>query len=399
MAIGRELISSLGERVRGVVGAKAAKAAVVADSNLPADLLSRVDISLSRAGFFTARIGLEASEEKKSLKALEGVLGFLASMKLERDEPVVAIGGGIVGDLAGFAAAVHRRGCPVVQVPTTLLAMVDASVGGKTGVNLPVFAGNGSGSGSGGGAVGGTGAPTLLKNAVGAFHQPHAVVVSIDTLATLEDREFRGGLAECVKHAMLSAAFGDAGLMEWTVANMGAIVGGRNAPPGRATPLAELIARNVAIKARVVEGDEREEREDGGSRMFLNLGHTFGHAIETLPGLSFQTCEGIVNGPLLHGEAVGLGLLAATRTAVELGRCPEATLELVRKALAGAGLPVRVEGLPLARTILERMRHDKKVARGKLRLVLPNGEGRAEVVEDAPAAAVLAGLSEIERGV
>ena len=162
VTIGRGLFPSLGTTVRNAVGPTAARAAIIADKNIPSELLSLADVSLSRAGFFVARVSIEATEANKSLRALEGLSSFLASMKLERTEPVVAIGGGIIGDLAGFAAAIHRRGCPVIQCPTTLLAMVDASVGGKTGVNLSIPSGS---------------TIALLKNALGSFHQPHAVGV------------------------------------------------------------------------------------------------------------------------------------------------------------------------------------------------------------------------------
>lgn len=385
VTVGKGLYSRLGEVARSALGQRPKRAAIIADNNLPADLLSSIDISLSRSGFFVARSGLEATEPNKSLRTLESVLAFLAAMKLERDEPVVAVGGGIVGDLAGFAAAVHRRGCPVVHCPTTLLAMVDASVGGKTGVNLALH-----GSSTGEGA-------TLLKNAAGAFWQPHAVVADVESLASLSKRQFNAGLAECVKHAIIGGTFGDAGLMDWMVENAAL------AWPPDALP--ELIARNVAIKAQIVQADEREQlplngatpRTGGPGRAILNLGHTFAHAIETLPGLTFRTCEGETSGPLLHGESVSIGLVAACRTAADLRMCDPTLAQRVASLLTTCELPVAAKHLPPADTILARMQHDKKTSGSKLRLVLPvdsrDGTRTAAVVEDPANVSVMAAIA------
>lgn len=412
VTVGQGLYVRLGEVVRSVLGERPKRAAIIADKNLPGELLSPLDVSLSRSGFFVARIGLDATEANKSLRTLESVLAFLAAMKLERDEPVIAVGGGIVGDLAGFAAAVHRRGCPLIQCPTTLLAMVDASVGGKTGVNLSLHT-------SGPGEAG-----TLLKNAAGAFWQPHAVVADIDSLASLSPRQFNAGLAECVKHALLEGMLGTSGLLDWMESSAKCLApagtqssgkdrhqsaapttrGPNSAPAWPQASLAELISRNIAIKAKVVEADEREELPASGAtagigappRALLNLGHTFAHAIETLPGLSFHTCEGQSTGPLLHGEAVAIGLVAACRTAAALNMCDAALAPRIESLLSKCNLPTAAAGLPPTDAILARMQHDKKTQGGRLRLVLPTtargGLLTATVVEDPATTAVLAGL-------
>jgi 3-dehydroquinate synthetase len=403
VTIGRGLFSSLGSTTRNAVGPAAKRAAIIADKNIPSELLSLADVSLSRAGFFVARVSIEATEANKSLRALEGLSSFLASMKLERTEPVVAIGGGIVGDLAGFAAAIHRRGCPVIQCPTTLLAMVDASVGGKTGVNLSIPSGN---------------TIALLKNALGAFHQPHAVVADLATLDSLPPREFNAGLAECVKHALLGGAFGEPKLLEWMESATS-----EPRPSGRgplqpsatstwpAASLAELIARNVAIKAQVVANDEREEAAlsqggESGGRALLNLGHTFAHAIETLPDLSFSLgdasskdhAESTTHGPLLHGEAVALGLIAASHLGVALNHCDATLPARITNLLRALHLPTHVHGLPAADAILARMAHDKKSSGGSLRLIVPTNTPRtAIVVTNPPRDAMLSAIEAMTR--
>lgn len=378
VTIGRGLFSSLGSTTRAAVGPAANRAAIIADKNVPSELLSLADVSLSRAGFFVARVSIEATEEKKSLRTLEGLSSFLASMKLERTEPVIAIGGGIVGDLAGFAAAIHRRGCPVIQCPTTLLAMVDASVGGKTGVNLSIPSGS---------------TIALLKNALGAFHQPHAVVADLATLDSLPAREFNAGLAECVKHALLGGALGEPHLLDW----MESQTLSSQPRPSESSPLQpttthawpasslpELVARNVAIKAKVVANDEREEAaSESAGRALLNLGHTFAHAIETLPDLSFNTGDAITRSPLLHGEAVSLGLVAAAHLGVALNTCEPALPARIATLLRALHLPTAVQGLPTAHAILARMAHDKKSTNGSLRFIVPKND-RTAIVFDNP---------------
>lgn len=320
---------------------------------------------------------VKAHELEKSMSAVEALLEQAASLRLERGDALVAIGGGVVGDVAGFAAAAYRRGVSVIQCPSTLLAMVDASVGGKTGVNLLVR------SGSEPGDAQARGQPRLLKNMAGAFHQPALVVADVSLLGTLPPRELRCGLAECLKHGLLAGGAGDAKLWSWTLARLPKILA-----LDPATTV-ELVRRNVAVKARVVGGDpfERSTSADGG-RMALNLGHTFAHAIETLPGLSWPAGPRLEFGPLKHGEAVGLGLLAAARVAVATKLAPASLEAELVGALSTSGLPTKVAGLPGAEAIIDRMLDDKKTAGRKLRLILPTKGFKVRVVDAPPPAAV-----------
>lgn len=350
---------------------RGARAFLAHDRLLPDSTFRRAEVSLQAAGLDVVRHPIIATEPEKSLRQLEAILGAMAAARMERAEPVVALGGGIVGDLAGFAAAVYRRGVPLIHCPTTLLSMVDASVGGKTGVNL---------------AVGQHDQFDLQKNMAGAFHQPRAVLIDVSVLASLPPRYLRSGLAECLKHGMLAADWGDPGLLDWTIANIEAIVD--LAPEA----LTELITRNVAIKAAVVGCDEREEAPNGG-RALLNLGHTFGHAIETLPGLSPDGDR--ASAPLQHGEAVGLGLVAATATAVRLGMVDSEYFDQIRRGLERCGLPTAVQGLPDDESLLSLMGRDKKVAGGRLRLVLPCDRGRSATVADPPPTSIFAGWAAI----
>lgn len=371
-----------GPGVLGELGACARKASpggtrvfVGIDHHLPAVTRDAALGSLRASGFEPTTLDVIATEEEKSLGQLDRVLGAMTTSRLERTEPAVALGGGITGDLVGFAAGVYRRGVPVIQCPTTLLAMVDASVGGKTGVNLSVRGRQGEG---------------LKKNFVGVFHQPRGVLADVGTLGSLPEREYRGGLAECVKHGMLSAEFGDAGLLAWLLAQREAIARRDQGVLG------ELVFRNVGVKARVVAGDEREEAPGIGGRALLNLGHTFGHAIETLPGL-FPYADSSES-PLKHGEAVSLGLVAAATTALEMGMVQSSEVAELVEALGVFGLPVRVSGLPPVSRLIELMGHDKKVQAGRLRLVLPTGGGRSRVVDAPPENAVWAGWRSIGAG-
>lgn len=359
VVVGEGVLADLGPRVAGLPGA--GRCFLIADSGLPRAVVDRVEAALRSAGCEPATRVVHAGEEHKTWQTAGELLVDMAALGLERRHPVVALGGGVVGDIAGFVASAYRRGVPIVQCPTTLLAMVDASVGGKAGVNLP-----------------GPAAAGPLKNMAGAFHQPAFVLADVAVLESLPERQLRAGLAECIKHAMLcdSAPGRDPGLLQATRAALLAWKGQR--PVGAA--LAELIARNVALKAGVVQEDEREERPSGG-RAILNLGHTFGHAVETAPGST-----------LLHGEAVGLGLIAAARTASSLGLVGAECERLTRELVGHAGLPLVVEGLSPA-TVRVRMSLDKKVEGGGLRLVLPCGPGRVTLVERPPEEAVLAGVA------
>lgn len=359
VAIGPGVFGLAAQIARTKLGADCRNAFVVVDAGLPEDAADRAIASLRAGGLNATSIALIATEHDKSLESLGHIVREMTRRKLERTDVVIALGGGIVGDLAGFAASVYRRGIGVIQCPTTLLSMVDASVGGKTGVNVDL-AGDGS---------------DLKKNMVGAFHQPLGVLADLDTLATLDDRQFAAGLAECIKHAMISADFGDAALLDWTESNIKSI------SKINAALLAELIQRNVAVKARVVAGDEREEKE--GGRALLNLGHTFAHAIEALPGARGVLASGIeLPGDIHHGEAVALGLRAAAHTSVQLGLIDTAYAKRIGALLDAAELPNKVRDLPTSDALIERMSHDKKHIGGKIRLVLPSGQCRAQIVEN-----------------
>lgn len=367
--VGQSLADTLSERVRAICP-RAKQAFVVIDAGLPRSASEHLSAALSRRGFRIASIVLRPSEPDKSLTTLDRVLVALAESRHERSDPVVALGGGIVGDVAGFAAAVYRRGVPIVQCPTTLLSMVDASVGGKTGVNLRTSDGS------------------LKKNLVGAFHQPRLVVADVSLLPSLPDRQWRAGLAECVKHALLSTPFGDPSLLEWIEANARAILA------REALVLTELVARNVAIKARVVAGDEREEADsESGGRALLNLGHTFGHAIETLPDLT--PTGDPADAPLHHGEAVSLGIMAALHAAESYRLAPASLRDRIGSLLSRLGLPTKVRGLPAGERVMELMGHDKKVQGGVLRLVLPHTGGRCIVQTNPSPAIVLAAIDSI----
>jgi len=346
-------------------------------------LIKRLEARSLRWGVCVVR----ASEDDKSIETLQRVLAEAARLRLERRDAIIALGGGITTDLAGFAASIYRRGIDVIQCPTSLLAMVDAAVGGKTAVNITVPGEHGEGGSK----------ARLLKNMVGAFHPPALVICDVATLATLPSRELRAGLAECFKHALIGKSLGDAQLSDFT----------RKALPdllrGNQPALAQLVHRNTACKARIVQLDERETstKPDGG-RMMLNLGHTFAHAIETLQGLSWRTASGQLQiGPLKHGEAVALGLLCATRTAESLKLLKPATksarpvsIEL-EQTLRQADLPTTVLGLPPAEMILRRMFDDKKVDAGRLRLILPKTGGLCVVRDDIPASVILDAIRSI----
>jgi 3-dehydroquinate synthase len=286
------------------------------------------------AGRRTAQHLLPDGEQHKTMATLEGVLDALVAARFNRDCAVLALGGGVVGDIAGFAAACYQRGVDFVQLPTTLLAQVDSSVGGKTGVNHP----------------GG-------KNLLGAFHQPIAVLADTDTLGTLPDRELRAGLAEVIKYGLI----GDAPFLDWLEANMGALLA------RDAGALACAIRRSCAAKAAIVALDERES----GPRALLNFGHTFGHAIEAASGF----------GAWLHGEAVAAGMVMAAELSQQLGWLAAADAARVRALVASAGLPVDPPRLG-RRRMLELMRMDKKVRHGQLRLVLLRRLGEAVLTAD-----------------
>ena len=327
-----------------VGGSVAARDVLVVTNTTVAPLyLARLERALQ--GKRLASVALPDGEQHKTLARLNRVFDALVEHRMNRDACVVALGGGVVGDMAGFAAACYQRGVDYVQVPTTLLAQVDSSVGGKTGVNHP----------------GG-------KNLIGAFHQPRAVLADTDTLGTLPPREFRAGLAEVIKYGLIA----DAGFLDWIEAHLDALLRLDGAA------LARAIRRSCEIKAAIVAEDEREH----GRRALLNLGHTFGHAIETATGYD----------EWLHGEAVGAGLLMAADLSWRLGWLAEADLARIRHLLERAGLPVATPPIGAGRA-LQLMGMDKKVLAGRIRLVLMRRVGEGVVVGDYPAAALEATLS------
>ncbi len=355
------------------------RAVLIVDEGLPTALVERASAALDRGNTRHHVLPVRATERTKSVDTWAHLLHECARLGLDRSSScVVALGGGIVGDVAGFVAASYQRGIPVVQCPTTLLSMVDASVGGKTGVNLAV-----------GTPTGGTDAETTLrKNYVGAFHQPDIVLADIDALATLPDRVFRAGLGECVKHGMIAGGLDDARLLADLAASAHGIL---ERDPAT---LARLVRRNVALKARVVAADERE-RDSAGGRALLNLGHTFAHAIEPIPHLSPTGAP--ATAPLQHGEAVALGLAAASAASVASGRLTEAERGEVLTLLERFGLPTAVAGLPDDHELIQAMASDKKAVAGQLRVVFPISGCRAALETEPDFAAVAAGWSAIRK--
>jgi 3-dehydroquinate synthase len=314
---------------------------VVTDSNVAPLYADRVLAKLP-GNFQAALHVVEAGEQHKSLESCASIFAALADMRANRDALVIALGGGVVGDLAGCAAACWMRGVRYVQIPTTLLAMVDSSVGGKTAVDLPQG-----------------------KNLVGAFHQPCAVVIDTDVLATLPARELSAGLAEVVKYG----AIGDRALFGWIEEHADALLARDPAT------LAEVVRKCCAHKAKVVEKDETEQ----GARALLNFGHTFGHAMEVEAGF----------GTLLHGEAVAIGMMLASRLSSELGFAPLLDAARLAALLERMNLPISIpDGLDPA-ALLARMQLDKKNISGRLRLVLWRGIGRAYLADDIDTQRVL----------
>jgi len=370
--IGRGALGHVSREARSLLGAKARRVLLVRDTGVPESFVSELVSGLGSQGFETCVCAITPSESIKNIATVEGLLVEAAGFGMTRVDAVIALGGGVVGDIAGFVAASYQRGVPVIQCPSTLLSMVDASVGGKTGVNL---------------MVGGE----LYKNMVGAFHQPSMVVADTALLDSLDARQRRCGLAECVKHAMICASVpgSHAGLLEWMRSNLDAIVSFDH------ETIDAMVQRNVSLKASVVMGDERESPDaKSGGRMLLNFGHTFGHAIETLSGIS--PTGDAKDAPLHHGEAVGLGMVCACAAGEKAGLCDSTPGQVLGSMLTRIGLPVRVAGLPSTAEIAQRMWHDKKAAGGSLRVILPTGQaGHCDIVSDADERVLLAGIDAI----
>ena len=349
IAIGPGLIARLGSRIAAL--RPGAAAAIVTDETVARHHLGAAEASLAAAGVRSACVVVPPGETSKSWSMVERVCDALLAAKLERRDLVVALGGGVAGDLAGFAAAITRRGVDVVQVPTTLLAQVDSAVGGKTGINS---------------AHG--------KNLIGAFHQPVLVVADTALLDTLPPRQFAAGYAEVAKYGLIN----DAAFFAWLETNWREVFSGK---PARD----HAIAVSCRAKAAIVARDEREM----GDRQLLNLGHTFGHALEAAAGFSDR---------LLHGEAVALGIVLAFAFSARLGLTSAAEAERVAAHFAAVGLPTHIADVrgatPSLDQLTELMAQDKKVKRGRLTFILARGIGKSFVAPDIDAGEVRAFLAE-----
>jgi len=333
VVVGRGLLAELGARVAPLVRGRTV---IITDETVAGLHGPAALASLAAAGVRGRLLTIPPGENSKSFAELERVIDRLLAFGLDRRDLIIALGGGVVGDLAGLAAALYMRGIDVVQVPTTLLAQVDSSVGGKTAIDTP-----------------------RGKNLVGAFHQPRLVVADIDLLATLPERQLRSGWAEVLKHGLIC----DAGFFDW-LADEGA-AGAKGDPAA----LTLAVVRSIEIKSAIVGEDEKE----AGRRALLNLGHTFGHAIEAELGFDEDA--------LTHGEAVALGCALAFRFSATQGLCMPADAERVETVIAAAGLPTRLEhaGAFSADCLLARMAGDKKAEGGRLTLVLARRIGEAFV--------------------
>ncbi len=344
IVVGAGVLANAGKEIAALKRAK--RTFIVADDHTAGLHLGALTRSLDAAGLSHTAAVLPPGEASKSFGVLEQLVSQMLDAKIERGDLVIALGGGVIGDLAGFAAGITKRGLDYVQVPTTLLAQVDSSVGGKTAIDMPQG-----------------------KNLVGLFHQPCLVLADTAVLDTLPEREMRAGYAEILKYGLI----GDAAFAEWVGSNAAAIL----AKAGRERTKA--IVTSCRMKARVVEADERE----AGQRALLNLGHTFAHAIEACAGFS---------GKVLHGEAVAVGCALAFELSERLKLCPPGQASRVRGWFANAGLPASLADLPELGAseddIVEIMKQDKKASDGKLVFVLARGIGQAFVANDVDPAAV-----------
>ena len=352
IVIGAGAVQQLGEQVRAAGIKAGTKVLVVTNPVVEQHYGATALSSLKAAGFEASTLVIEAGEDQKTPATVALIHDAAFERRLERGSLIVALGGGVVGDMAGFAAASWLRGISVVQVPTTLLAMVDAAIGGKTGVNHP----------------GG-------KNLIGAFHQPRLVLIDPATLATLPEREFRAGMAEVIKYGVI----GDAELFAdlEAAASRDATAGLASLSAVGPALLQTLLERSAAAKARVVAADERE----GGLRAILNYGHTLGHVVEALCGY----------GTWLHGEAVAIGMVAAGELSLELGLWGASEQRRQRAVIAAAGLPQQWPALDPG-AVLQCLQGDKKVRDGKVRFVLPTGLGSVQIRDDVTPEQVLAAL-------
>ena len=338
--IGPGLLAKAGALIAERLGQ--VKCAIVTDENVAHHHLTALERSLAAAELSAQSVVLKPGEATKSFRELVPLCERLLEMGLERGDIVVPFGGGVIGDLAGFSAGILRRGVRFVQIPTSLLAQVDSSVGGKTGINTPQG-----------------------KNLIGVFHQPSLVIADTDVLTTLPAREMRAGYAEVAKYGLL----GDAGFFGWLEKNWRGVFA--NGGP----PLAHAVETSVKAKAAIVARDETET----GDRALLNLGHTFGHALEAWTGYSNR---------LLHGEGVAIGMAQAFRFSEERGLCPQGSAARVEHHLQQVGLPTRIQDIPGGKAdageLLALMGQDKKVRQGKLTFILVRGIGEAFIARDVP---------------
>ena len=335
--IGRGLLARAGEQITALAGKR--RVAILTDETVAARHLPELQAALAAQGIDAPALALPAGEATKCWARLGEAVEWLLAQKIERKDLVIALGGGVIGDLAGFASAILRRGVRFVQIPTTLLAQVDSSVGGKTGINSPQG-----------------------KNLIGAFHQPALVLADIDVLGTLSPRDFRAGYGEVAKYGLL----GDEGFFDWL----------ETAGPtlaGDPVALQSAVRHSVGMKAGIVQRDETEQ----GERALLNLGHTFGHALESATGYSDR---------LLHGEGVAIGCTLAFDLSARMGLCSQEAPSRVAAHFAAMGLPSRIRDipgdLPDDEALIALMGQDKKVQDGKLRFILARGIGRAFVTDD-----------------
>ncbi|MBF0621662.1 MAG: 3-dehydroquinate synthase [Magnetococcales bacterium] len=341
--IGNDLFSGLDKALSSILTGR--QVAVVSNTTVAPLYLDRLLSVLRRGGFSVLPIILEDGEEHKNWTTLQTIFNALIENRFERTSTLIALGGGVIGDMTGFAAASYLRGVPFIQIPTTLLAQVDASVGGKTGINH-----------------------TLGKNLIGAFYQPRMVAIDLDTLKTLPRRELLAGLAEVIKYGIIW----DADLFSLLEEKLDAIL------ETDTTVLAEVIHRCCAIKADIVAADEREQ----GQRALLNLGHTFGHAIETLT--RYET--------YLHGEAVAVGMIMAADLSQQMGLCDKADLTRISTLIERSGLPTKGPAFS-ADNYLSAMARDKKVEHGKIRYILVDGIGKSSIHSEVDVALIKSAIN------
>jgi 3-dehydroquinate synthase len=350
IAIGEGLLAEAGRRVAPFL--RRPRVAILTDATVAALHLPALEAALAAEGIAAEALALPAGEGTKGWAGLESAVEWLIEQRVARDDMVIAFGGGVIGDLAGFAAAILRRGVDFIQIPTTLLAQVDSSVGGKTGINSE-----------------------RGKNLIGAFHQPRLVLADTGLLGTLPPRAFRSGYAEVVKYGLL----GDADFFAWLESHGPALAAGD--PSARA----HAVRRSCEMKAEIVARDETEH----GDRALLNLGHTFGHALEAATGYSDR---------LLHGEAVAIGCQLALETSAALGLCPQEAPSRLAAHLAAMGMPRSLgdipDDLPDAEGLIALMAQDKKVRDGRLAFVLLHDIGRAFVSREVDLAVVRGVLAE-----